>query len=60
MGHSERTRNYRLPIFIGRDKPSWLSDVNHTNEQIDNILSEMNQRMSDMQNQIINLQERGN
>ena len=35
MAHTNSTSNYELPIFLGTDKPSWLSDFNGAMTDID-------------------------
>lgn len=35
MSHTNSTTNYKLPQFIGSDKPGWLTDVNTAYKAID-------------------------
>ena len=41
MSATNKTTYYELPIFIGSDKPSWLSDWNMSMQRIDESLHEM-------------------
>lgn len=38
---TNKTPNYGLPIFIGSDKPSWLTDWNGAMTEIDSLLKEI-------------------
>lgn len=38
MSASNKTPNYELPIFIGTDKPSWLTDFDSAMTKIDEAL----------------------
>lgn len=38
---TNKTPNYDLPIFIGSDKPSWLTDWNGAMTEIDSLLKEI-------------------
>lgn len=38
---TNKTPNYGLPIFIGSDKPSWLTDWNGSMTEIDSLLKEI-------------------
>ena len=38
---TNKTPNYNLPIFIGSDKPSWLTDWNGAMTEIDSLLKQI-------------------
>ena len=38
---TNETPNYGLPIFIGSDKPSWLTDWNGAMTEIDSLLKQI-------------------
>lgn len=43
MSASNKTPNYELPIFIGTDKPSWLTDFDGAMTKIDTALHDLSE-----------------
>lgn len=41
MSATNKTPNYELPVFIGTDKPSWLTDFNGAMNKIDTALHDL-------------------
>lgn len=40
MSATQKTTNYQLPIFVGTDIPSWLTDFNGAMEKIDTVVKQ--------------------
>lgn len=40
MSATQKTTNYQLPIFVGTDIPSWLTDFNSAMEKIDTAIKD--------------------
>lgn len=40
MSATQKTTNYELPIFVGTDIPSWLTDFNTAMEKIDTAVKQ--------------------
>lgn len=40
MSATQKTTNYQLPIFVGTDIPSWLTDFNGAMEKIDTAVKQ--------------------
>ena len=40
MSATQKTTNYQLPIFVGTDIPSWLTDFNGSMEKIDTAVKQ--------------------
>lgn len=61
MSATNKTTNYNLPIFIGTDVPSWLTDFNNAMQLIDtaiaNALATANKADADIQLTEANLNE---
>lgn len=43
MAATNKTSNYELPLFLGTDKPSWLTDWNGAMNALDDALHELSQ-----------------
>lgn len=43
MAATNKTSNYDLPLFLGTDKPSWLTDWNGAMNALDEALHELSQ-----------------
>lgn len=43
MSATKKTTNYQLPIFVGTDIPSWLTDFNGAMEKIDTAVKQASQ-----------------
>lgn len=62
MAHTNSTQYMNLPLFVGTDKPAWLTDFNSAMQAIDNVSSQhkddidaLQTAVSALQNSLTNL-----
>jgi prefoldin subunit 5 len=60
MSHTNSTTNYGLPLFIGTDKPAWLTDVNSAMTDIDTAIHEADAEANTATQNITGLKEQVN
>lgn len=49
MSANSETMNYKLPVFLANDIPSWLTDWNGSMRKIDELIFNANSNISDLQ-----------
>ena len=54
FGHTNSTKNYELPQFIGSDKPTWLGDVNTAMANIDTAMGTNASNISSLSTRVTN------
>lgn len=57
MSATQKTTNYQLPIFVGTDIPSWLTDFNGAMNKIDAAIKGASTTGGVSQNEVDELQE---
>lgn len=57
MSATQKTTNYQLPIFVGTDIPSWLTDFNGAMEKIDIAVKQANQSGGVTQSYVDNIRD---
>lgn len=56
MSHTNSTNFLNLPLFVGTDKPAWLTDFNSAMQAIDNNASGQKTQLDDMQTAVTAIQ----